>query len=116
MGGAFQDLSGEMGCKGHNLASHKGVSLFVSRKTQRWTFEQGSQVERRQSVENNDFVSRIGIDRLIQREVSSVVVISEIKGRAGCGKRMREAGYEFLEIGFALCGGNWRSWAIVVVE
>jgi hypothetical protein len=29
---------------------------------------------------------------------------------------MREAGYEFLEIGFALRSGNWRSWAVVVVE
>lgn len=29
---------------------------------------------------------------------------------------MREAGHEFLEIAFALRGGNWRSWAIVVVE
>lgn len=51
-----------MGCKGHNLASHKGVSLFVSRKTQCWTFEQGREIERHQSIENNDFVSRIGID------------------------------------------------------
>lgn len=62
IGGAFQDLSGEMGCKGHNLASHKRVALLVSRKTQRWAFEQGSQVERRQGVENDDFMSRIGVD------------------------------------------------------
>lgn len=62
MGGAFQDLGGEMGCKGHNLASHKRIALLVSRQTQRWAFEQGSQVERRQSIENDDFMSRIGID------------------------------------------------------
>lgn len=29
---------------------------------------------------------------------------------------MREAGYEFLEIAFALGGGNRRSWTIIVVE
>lgn len=62
IGGAFQDLSGEMGCKRHNLASHKRVAPLISRKAQRWAFEQGSQVERRQGVENDDFMSRIGID------------------------------------------------------
>lgn len=105
-----------MSCKGHNFASHERVSLLVSRKTQCWTFEQSSQVKRGQSVENDDFVSCICIDRLIQREISCVVVVSEIKGRTGGGKRMREASYEFLEITFALCGGNRRSGAIVIVE
>jgi hypothetical protein len=51
-----------MGRKRHNLASYERVSLLVSRKTQRWAVEQGSQVERRQSVENDDLMSRISID------------------------------------------------------
>jgi hypothetical protein len=69
-GGAGHDLSGEVSGEGNDLASDEGVGAGVTSGAERGPIEQGCEVESGEGIENNDFVSSISIDGLVQREVS----------------------------------------------
>lgn len=70
-----------MSGKGHEFAGNERVSLLVAGETQWRALEQCSQIERSESVENDDLMGRIGIDGLVQWEISLVVVVSKVQGR-----------------------------------
>lgn len=48
--------------EGYDLASHEIVLLLVPGERQRWPLEEGGQVERHQSIEDNNLVCGIGVD------------------------------------------------------
>lgn len=68
-GWAGHDLSGKVGGEWNELACDKGIGALVSSGAERWTFEQGCQVESSEGIEDDNFMSGIGVDGLIEREI-----------------------------------------------
>jgi hypothetical protein len=115
-GRASHDLSGEVGGEGNELAGNEGVGAGVASGAKRGTAEQGSEVESSEGIKNNNLVSSIGIDGLVQREVSRRVVESLVKSRCGIGVSVGEACQPLLEETLALSSRDGRARSIVVVE
>lgn len=116
-GWAGHDLGGEVGSEGHELACNKAVSALIANSVvERWAIEQGSQVKCGQSIEDDDLVSGIGVNRLVQREVSRRVVESLVQRRGGVGVSVGEACKPLLQVALALCSGDRRARTVVVVE
>ena len=67
-----------MGSKGHKLACYEKVPVLVTRGTQGRPIEQCGQVECGQSIQDNDLVGSICVDRLVKREVGRVIVVGEV--------------------------------------
>jgi hypothetical protein len=84
--GALQDLGREMGGEGHDLACDEGVAALVALDAQGRAVEQSGQVERRQRVEDNDFVGGVGVDGVVERKLRCVVVIGFVESRVRGGE------------------------------
>jgi hypothetical protein len=114
--GALQDLDGQVRREGDDLGClerRRGALLDVERAGA----EDSREVEGGEGVEDDDLVGRVGVDGLVEREVRRVGVQRCIHGRVGAReRRLREAGDELFEVGLALCGGDGRAEAVVVVE
>jgi hypothetical protein len=65
-----------VGGEGNELAGDEGVGTGVASGAERGTVEQSCEVESSQGIKNDDLVGGIGIDGLVQREVSRGVVES----------------------------------------
>lgn len=113
---ASHDLSGEVSSEGNDLASNERVGALVASGAKSGTLEQGGEVESGQGVENDDLVSSISVDGLVEREVSRRVVVSLVKGRVGWGVGVGEACKPLLEETLALSSGDGRTRSVVVVE
>ena len=95
-------MDGEMRGKRHDLVRYERVSLLITRDTQRRAIEERSQVERHESIENNDFVRGISVNGVVEREVGGRVVEGDVQCRRCVGVLVRETCDEFLEVAFAL--------------
>jgi len=115
-GGASHDLSGEVGGKGNQLASNERVGTGVTGGAERGTAEQGGEVESSEGIEDNNLVGSIGIDGLVQGEVSRRVVKGLVESRRGIGVGVGEASEPFLEETLALSSSDGRTRSVVVVE
>lgn len=100
----------------HKLASYEAVLLPVPCCAQRWPIKERRQIERSERIQNNNFVGCVSVDRLVEREEGGCVVEGFVKGGVWGGVRSSEACEEFIEVTFALSGGNRRARAVVVVE
>ena len=114
---AVQDLSGEVGSERNNLGSDERVSALVAGGVvQSRTVEESGQVERGQSVKNNDLVGGIGVDGLVEREVGRVAVKGPVKSGGGSRVGVGKTSNPFLEETFSLGSSDRRTWTVVVVE
>jgi hypothetical protein len=78
--GALHHLSEEVGSERNDL---RGLERRVGALLggQGSGGEEGREVERGESVEDDDFVGRVGVDGLVEREVSRVGVEGAVVGR-----------------------------------
>lgn len=82
----LQNLRGEMGCEWYQFAGYEAATVLITERTQWWSSEQRSQIERRQGVEDNNFMGGVGVDGIVQREVGRGIVESEVQGRCWGGE------------------------------
>ena len=58
----------------------------------------------------------VGVDGLVQGKVGGVVVEGLVERGESGGEGLRETGDPFLEVAFALSGGNGGAGPVVVIE
>ena len=68
-----------MGSEGHKLACYERVPVLITRGTQGGAIKQRGQVERSQSIQYNDLVGSICINRLVERKVGRVIVVGKVQ-------------------------------------
>ena len=68
-----------MGSKGHNLACHEAVAVLIAQGAEGGPFEQRGEIERSQSIKNDNFVSSISVNRLVQWKVGRGIVKGEVQ-------------------------------------
>lgn len=90
--------------------------MSVPRRAERRPVEQCCQIECRKHIQNNNFVRRVRVDRLREREVRAAVVEGLVQRGLSRGIRACEAADVFVEIALALGGSDGRAGAVVVVE
>lgn len=96
-----------MRSEGHGLRRDERSSLLPLVSGERATSKDGAQVQRGQGVQDDDFVSSVGIDALVEREERRVRVESSVGRRVLFGdQRVLETSDEFFEVSFALSGSD----------
>lgn len=105
-----------MRCKRYKLAGHEAVATLVYASVQSRSVEQRGQVEGCKCIENDNFVSGIGVNGLGEREVRRCVVEGLVECRHCSRVALSESTNELLQVTFALSSSDRRAGPVVVVE
>ena len=70
--------------EGDLLAGDEGITPLVTFRIQWWSLKQSGKIESGQRIQDDDLVSSICVDGLVEGEIGRCVVESEIQGGRSC--------------------------------